>query len=88
MRLICIKTVIRKYGTSKDAKCWYDILYPIKGCTYNSTHKRIDCEGDVGYKIEGLDGWWSGTLFKKAELSDFVFESDEVVLNECLTAVT
>ena len=88
MRVVCIKSVLGVYGTKKNAEKWDDLLFPIKGLIYNVNNWRVDCEGDVGYEIEGLDGWWSSTLFRKTELSDFKHESIEELMEQVLTEVT
>ena len=32
---------------------------------YVVTDTRIDCQNDLGYKIEGLKGWWTHDLFQE-----------------------
>ena len=64
MKVKCVKLVTGKYGKEKNAIEWDDEKYPIKHQTYTVTDTQTDCEGDKGYQLEGLTGWWSATLFE------------------------
>ena len=88
MKVVCVKSVKGVFGTGKNAPKWSDLLFPIKDLVYTVTRQRVDCEGDVGYEIENLDGWWSSTLFRKIEMSDFNYESIEELMEQTLNAVT
>lgn len=67
MKVKCVKLVEGKFGQKPNALEWNDSVYPIRGAVYTVTNTRIDCENDKGYTIEGMNGWWSASLFTEIE---------------------
>lgn len=82
---MCIRHPEGVFGKYKNAVKWNDTIFPIKYHMYTVTDTRIDCQKDLGYKIEGLSGWWTHDLFqevKYADNYDFISSSKEIVKNK------